>query len=88
MGGQKICPLNLFFEKNEVVMKNNMGTVDRIIRIILALLVIVFYLTGDLSGLAAIILGIFALVFLVTSFTGFCLLYKLLNVSTEQKIAD
>lgn len=66
-------------------MKNNMGTADRIIRTILALLVIVFYLTGDLSGLAAIILGIFALIFLVTSFTGFCPLYKFLNVSTKKK---
>jgi len=65
-----------------------MGTVDRIIRTILALLVIVFYLTGDLGGLEALILGIFALIFLVTSFTGFCPLYKLLNVSTEQKSAD
>jgi Na+(H+)/acetate symporter ActP len=69
-------------------MKINMGTIDRIIRTILALLVIVFYLTGDLSGLAALILGIFALIFLVTSFIGFCPLYKLLNVSTKQKSTD
>ena len=66
-------------------MDKNMGTADRIIRTILALLVLVFYLTGDISGLAAIILGIFALVFLVTSFTGVCPLYKVLNVSTRKK---
>ncbi len=68
-------------------MKKNMGTADKVIRIILALLVIVFYFTGDLSGLAAIILGIVALIFLVTSFTGFCPLYKLFNVSTKKNSA-
>lgn len=44
-------------------MEKNIGTADRII---LAILVIVFYLTGDLIGLAAIILGISVLIFLVT----------------------
>jgi hypothetical protein len=69
-------------------MIKNMGTADRIIRTVLALLVLVFYLTGDLSGLASIILGIFALVFLVTSFTGVCPLYKALNVSTQKNRTD
>ncbi len=66
-------------------MKNNMGTADRIIRALLALLVIILYLTGYISVLAAIILGIFALIFLVTSFTGFCPMYKMINISTRKK---
>lgn len=66
-------------------MIKNMGTTDRIIRTVLALLVLVFYLAGVISGLAAIILGIFALIFLVTSFTGVCPLYKLINISTLKK---
>lgn len=66
-------------------MIKNMGTTDRIIRTFLALLVLVFYLAGVISSLAAIILGIFALIFLVTSFTGVCPLYKLINISTLKK---
>lgn len=66
-------------------MKKNMGTVDRIIRTLLALLVIVLYLTGDISGLAAIVLGLISVIFLVTSFTGFCPMYKMINVSTQNK---
>lgn len=69
-------------------MTKNMGTVDRIIRTVLALIVVIFYFTGDLSGLAAIILGIFVLIFLVTSFTGVCPLYKVLNVSTKKNRSD
>ncbi|MBL1215780.1 MAG: DUF2892 domain-containing protein [Ignavibacteriae bacterium] len=69
-------------------MKNNMGTADRIIRTILALLVIALYVTGDISGLAAIILGIFALIFLATSLVGVCPLYKVINVSTRKKQSE
>ncbi len=66
-------------------MKKNMGTVDRVIRIVLAIVVIVLYLTGNLTGVAAIILGILALVFLLTSLIGFCPLYGPLKISTIRK---
>lgn len=66
-------------------MKKNMGTVDRVIRILLAIVVIVLYLTGSITGLAAIILGIFALIFIVTSAIGFCPLYVPLKISTIKK---
>lgn len=66
-------------------MKKNMGTVDRIIRIILAIVVLVLYLTDQLSGLALIILGIFAVIFLLTSLIGFCPLYVPFNISTRKK---
>lgn len=66
-------------------MKKNMGTLDRTIRIVLALAVIVLYFMGKISGVAAIILGIFALIFIVTSVIGFCPLYVPLKLSTTQK---
>jgi hypothetical protein len=65
-------------------MIKNMGAVDRIIRILLALAVAIFYFTGKLSGLAAIILGIFAIVFLLTSLLGFCPLYHLFGIKTTK----
>ncbi|PKN89499.1 MAG: DUF2892 domain-containing protein [Deltaproteobacteria bacterium HGW-Deltaproteobacteria-1] len=66
-------------------MKKNMGTVDRVIRIVLAIVVIVLYLTGNITGIAAIILGILALVFIVTSLIGFCPLYVPFKISTIGK---
>lgn len=66
-------------------MKQNMGTVDRIVRVVLALVVAVLYLTGQLSGLAAVILGVLAVIFLVTSAIGFCPLYVPFKLSTRKQ---
>ena len=78
----KIDAVNLVTDqKKEKQMKKNMGTVDRVIRIVLAIVVIVLYLTGNITGIAAIILGILALVFIVTSLIGFCPLYVPFKIS-------
>ncbi len=66
-------------------MKKNMGLADRIIRTILAIVVAILYFTGQISGTAAIILGIFAIIFLLTSFVGFCPLYAPFKLSTRKK---
>ena len=66
-------------------MKKNMGTIDRIIRILLAIVVVILYMTGSISGTAAIILGILAVVFVLTSLIGFCPLYVPLKISTMKK---
>ncbi|MFH1025260.1 MAG: DUF2892 domain-containing protein [Nitrospirota bacterium] len=63
-------------------MKKNMGTIDRIIRLALAVVIIVLYLTGIVPGVIGIILIVIALIFAVTSFIGFCPLYTLLKIST------
>ncbi|MFZ1982325.1 MAG: DUF2892 domain-containing protein [Smithella sp.] len=66
-------------------MKKNMGTIDRAIRILLAIVVIILCINGSITGIAAIILGILAFVFIVTSLIGFCPLYALLKISTIGK---
>lgn len=66
-------------------MKQNMGAVDRIIRTFIALIIFVLLLTKGLSGIAAIILGIIAVIFLLTSIIGFCPLYIPLKISTKKK---
>jgi small-conductance mechanosensitive channel len=66
-------------------MKKNMGNVDRIIRTLLAILVAVLYFTNQISGTAAIILGIIAIIFLLTSLVGFCPLYVPFKISTRKK---
>ena len=66
-------------------MKKNMGTIDRVIRILLAIVVIILYITGSITGFAAIILGILAIVFIITSMIGFCPLYLPFKISTIGK---
>jgi len=66
-------------------MKKNMGTVDRVIRTLLAIVIIILYLTDNITGIAAIILGIFAIIFLITSAIGYCPLYAPFKISTIGK---
>ncbi|HCL55796.1 MAG TPA: DUF2892 domain-containing protein [Spirochaetia bacterium] len=66
-------------------MKKNMGTIDRIIRAVLAAVVAVLYFTGQLTGIAAIVLGILAVIFLLTSLIGFCPLYLPIKLNTGKK---
>jgi hypothetical protein len=65
-------------------MKKNMGTSDRIIRLAVAVLIAVLYFTNVISGTLAIILGIVAAVFLVTSLVGTCPLYMPFGISTRK----
>ena len=69
-------------------MKANMAILDRIVRAVLVALVAVLYFTHQLSPVAAIILGILAVVFLLTSIVGTCPLYLLLGISTKKKVAQ
>ena len=66
-------------------MTKNIGTVDRIVRVALAIVIAILYFTGAISGTAAIILGILAVVFLATSFMSFCPLYAPFKISTVGK---
>lgn len=66
-------------------MPKNMGIIDRIIRIIIAIAVAVLYSIHQITGLAAIILGIIAAVFILTSLLGFCPLYYPFGISTKKK---
>ncbi len=66
-------------------MKKNMGTVDRGLRIALAALVVVLYLTHVITGTTAIVLGVIAAVLLLTSFIGVCPAYLPFGLSTVRK---
>lgn len=66
-------------------MKKNMGTIDRGVRVALAALVAVLYFTHVISGTVAIILGVIAVVFLLTSFVGVCPAYMVLGTSTAKR---
>ena len=64
-------------------MKKNMGTIDRGIRVVIAITVGVLYFTGQISGTVAIILGVLAVVFVLTSLVGTCPIYLPFGLSTR-----
>lgn len=66
-------------------MKKNMGSTDRYIRLGIALLIAILYFTGVINGTAAIVLGIIAIVFALTSWMNFCPLYTVLGINTDKK---
>lgn len=63
-------------------MKTNIGDVDKIARLSLAILVGVLFYAEVISGTTALILGILAAALFITSFIGFCPLYTILGVNT------
>ena len=65
-------------------MKKNMGIADRIVRIIAAVVLGVLALNGTITGALAWVLGVLALVLLLTSFVSFCPLYAPFNITTQK----
>lgn len=63
-------------------MKVNMGNTDRLIRLIVAAVLVGLYLTGTVSGTPGIILLVLAGVFVLTSLVRFCPLYAPFGLST------
>ncbi|HQW41761.1 MAG: DUF2892 domain-containing protein [Flavobacteriales bacterium] len=63
-------------------MKANMGSTDRIIRILIAAVFAVLYFTGTVTGTVGLVLLVLGAVFLVTSVISFCPLYAPFGIST------
>ncbi|HMV10472.1 MAG TPA: DUF2892 domain-containing protein [Cyclobacteriaceae bacterium] len=66
-------------------MKKNMGNADRIIRTILAVVMIALYATGTVTGTLGIILIVASVAFLLTSLISFCPIYLPFGLSTLRK---
>ena len=65
-------------------MTRNMGTTDRVVRTLIAVAIAILYFMGKISGTLAIVLGIVAIAFIVTSFVGWCPSYVPLGLSTRK----
>ena len=65
-------------------MTKNMGTADRVIRTLIALVVAALYFTGKISGTLAIVLEIVAIAFILTSLVGWCPSYVPFGLSTRK----
>lgn len=63
-------------------MKKNMGSADRIIRVLIAAVLAFLYFNGTISGTLGIVAIVAAVVFVATSLISFCPLYPLLGINT------
>lgn len=63
----------------EQIMKKNLSSVERILRVFVALVVAILYFTNQISGGAAAVLGVIAVAFVLTSSAGFCPIYASLR---------
>ena len=66
-------------------MKLNIGVTERIIRVLVAILIIGLITNQVVLGVGGIILGIIGGVFVLTSLTGNCPLYTMLGINTTTK---
>lgn len=66
-------------------MRKNLGSTDKIIRLLAAAAIILLYFTNVISGTLGTILLIVAGLFIVTSLINFCPLYRLLGISSLKK---
>ncbi len=66
-------------------MKKNMGSVDKALRILVAIVIAVLFYTEVVTGVLGIVLLVLAGVFVLTSFISFCPLYLLFGINTGKK---
>ncbi len=71
--------------KGGFTMKQNMGTIDRAVRTVLAIIAIILFVTDQITGTAATVILVMAIIFLVTSVIGFCPVYVPFKISTNKK---
>jgi len=65
-------------------MSKNMGTADRIIRVLIAIVIAGLYFTHRISGTLAIVLCLVAIAFVVSSLVGWCPSYVPFGLSTRK----
>jgi hypothetical protein len=66
-------------------MKKNVGTIDKVLRIVLAIVFGVLYFTHTVTGTVGLVLLILGAVFLLTSLVGVCPLYLPFGIHTNKK---
>ncbi len=64
-------------------MVRNEGTVDRIVRVVLGVVLVAAWAFGWLTGTLAVVLGVLGIVLIGTGAVGFCAIYRLFGISTR-----
>lgn len=63
-------------------MKKNVGSTDKVIRILLAIVFAALYFTNTVTGTLGLVLLVLGAIFLLTSLIGFCPIYRIVGLST------
>lgn len=63
-------------------MVKNMGSSDKVIRLVVAIALVILYFTETLTGTAGVIALVVAAVFTLTSLVGVCPLYSVFGIKT------
>lgn len=63
-------------------MKKNVGNIDKVIRVLLAVVFAALYFTGTVSGTPGLVLLVLGVVFVLTSVIGFCPIYAIVGLNT------
>ncbi|MFC0263666.1 YgaP family membrane protein [Fontibacter flavus] len=63
-------------------MKKNLGTPDRVVRLVLAAIAAYLYYSGTVTGTFGLVLVIATVIFLITSVISFCPLYAIFGINT------
>ena len=66
-------------------MKKNMGTIDRVARVLIALIIAILFFTNVITGTLGIVLLVVSGVFVLTSIISFCPLYVPFGLNTCKK---
>ena len=65
-----------------MIMKKNMSNMDRVLRLVIAIVVTALYFNDIITGTVGILLLVLSGIFLLTSLVSFCPLYAIFGIST------
>ncbi|MGH1366283.1 MAG: YgaP family membrane protein [Calditrichia bacterium] len=63
-------------------MKKNVGSTDKIVRLVAAAIIVALYFTNTITGMVGLVGIVFAGVLVVTSVVNFCPLYAVVGLNT------
>jgi hypothetical protein len=66
-------------------MKKNMGSIDKVLRILVAIAFVILYFTNVVTGVWGIVMLVIAAIFVITSIIGICPAYLPFGISTCKK---
>ena len=64
-------------------MKKTVGKADALVRYFIALFIGILYFSGYIAGVLSVVLGIIAVLFIITGITGYCPAYSMFGISTK-----
>lgn len=66
-------------------MEKNAGTIDRIVRVVVGIVLLYVAVTGMVQGIVMYVLGLLGLTMLVTAALAYCPLYPIMKINTASK---